>query len=136
MQDICGTFSHNEFMRRILLDLLAIGLLTGPIVLHLLPLSSGLFVLLSVPIIVGFGRGFAEFRFLNKIPYWVAGIEWAMIVVASDVILCIPDSKSGPRDNLMTVVGAFLVIFIIPSVLLSTISYWLGLVLAVRQKPA
>jgi hypothetical protein len=121
-------------MRRLFVDVLALGLLTGPIVLHLLPLNSGLLVLMSVPIIVGFGRGFVECRFLSKIPYWLGGIEWALIVLASDIILCVPTSKAGPHDNFITVFAAFSVIFIVPSVVLSTVSYAVGLVFARKRR--
>jgi hypothetical protein len=117
-------------MRRSFIDLLALGLLTVPIILHLLPANSGLFVLLSVPIIVGFGRGFVERRLLNTIPYWIGVIEWVLIVFAADIILCIPNSKAARHDNFMTVFGAFFVILIVPSVVLGTMSYATGLLFA------
>lgn len=114
-------------MRRFFVDLLGLALLTGPMALHLLPVNSGLLVLMSVPIIIGFARGFTECHFLTKIPFWMAEIEWALVVLISMIVLCIPNSKSDPHDNFMTVLGAFFIILIIPSVILSAISFACGL---------
>jgi hypothetical protein len=106
-------------MRRLLVDLIGLSLLIAPIRLHLLPSNSGLPILLSIPVLVGFTRGFAEAHFLSKIPHTVAALEWAVIVFASDIILCIPNSKSDPHTNFLTVFGAFFLIFIVPSIALS-----------------
>lgn len=107
-------------MRRFFVDLLSLGLLAGPILLHLLPPNSGFLVLISTPIAVGFGRGFVEARFLKKIPFWLACAEWGFVVFVSAIILCIPNSRSDPHDNFMTVFGAFFLIYIIPSIALGT----------------
>jgi hypothetical protein len=123
-------------MRRLFVDLLGLALLTGPVALHLLPVGSGLLVLISVPIVVGFMRGFVECHFLTKIPLSIAGAEWAFVVLVSGIILCIPNSKSDPHDNFMTVFGAFFIIFIIPSVVLSTVSFIFGRLFAGRRRSA
>ena len=81
-----------------------------------------------VPIFVGFMRGFAERRFLTKIPLWVAEVEWGLVVLISMLVLCIPNSKSDPHGNFMTVFGAFFMILVIPSVALSMISFAIGIV--------
>ena len=114
-------------MRRLIIDLCGSALLIGPIVLHLLPSNSGLLILLSLPVIVGLARGFAEHRFLSGIPSWIAAIEWALIVFVSDIILCIPNSQSDPHANFMTVFGAFFLIFIVPSIALSIGAFVAGL---------
>ena len=127
---VCGTYVHNPLripliqhrkcnMRRLLIDLCGSALLIAPVVLHLLPSNSGLLILLSLPVLVGLARGFAEHRFLSGIPNWIAAIEWALIVFVSDIILCISNSQSDPHANFMTVFGAFFLIFIIPSIALS-----------------
>jgi hypothetical protein len=123
-------------MRRLFVDLSALALVTAPVALHLLPASSGLLALMSVPTVVGFMRGFVEYQFLTRIPLWIAGIEWAFVVLVSGIILCIPNSKSDPHDNFMTVFGAFFVIFIIPSVVLSTVSFIFGRLFAGWRRSA
>src|SRR5712691_5562579 len=115
-------------MRRILLDVLGLVVLVG--LVEVLPANASIIIGLCIPVVVGFGRGFVECCFLSKIPYWIGGIEWALIVFASGIILCIPNSKSDPHDNFITVFGAFFIIFIVPSVVLSTISYASGLLFA------
>ena len=106
-------------MRRLLVDLIGLSLLIAPILLHLLPSNSGLLILLSIPVLVGFTRGVAEAHFLSRIPRTIAALEWAVIVFVSDIILCIPNSKSDPHTNFVTVFGAFFLIFIVPSIALS-----------------
>jgi hypothetical protein len=113
-------------VRRLLIDLLALGLLVAPLELNLLPASSGLLVLLSIPVIVGFSRGFAERRFLGNVPYWITAVEWSTIVFASDIILCLPNRHSNPHDKFINVFAAFFIILIIPSVILSVVSHALG----------
>jgi hypothetical protein len=115
-------------MRRIFFDVLSLALLIG--LVELLPSTASLMIGLCIPVLVGFGRGYVERRFLNVIPYWIGVIEWALIVFASDIILCIPNSKSDPHDNFLTVFGAFFIILIVPSVVLSTMSYATGLLFA------
>jgi hypothetical protein len=105
--------------RRILVDLIGLGLLIGPIYLHLLPFTDSLLVLLSVPTLVGIARGLAETHFLGGIPRWIAALEWGLVVFAADLILCIPDPKTDLNTNYWTIFGAFFVIFILPSVPLS-----------------
>jgi hypothetical protein len=106
-------------MRRLLVDLIGLSLLIAPILLHLLPSNSGLLILLSIPVLVGFTRGVAEAHFLGRIPRMIAAFEWGVIVFVSDIILCIPNSKSDPHTNFLTVFGAFFLIFIVPSIALS-----------------
>ena len=105
-------------MKRLFVDLCGFGLLFG--VVQLLPRDSGIIVGLAIPLVIGFARGYVERRFLRTIRYWIAALEWAVVVFASDIMLCIPNSKSDPHDNFMTVFGAFFLIFIIPSIALST----------------
>ena len=106
-------------MRRVLVDLIGLVLLIGPIYLQLLPFKDSLLVLLSVPILVGIGRGFAETHFLKRISRWLGALEWALVVFAADMILCIPNSKTDPHTNFWTIFGAFFLIFIVPSIALS-----------------
>lgn len=107
-------------MRRLVIDLVGLALLIGPVLLHILPISSGLLTLLSIPLIVGFIRGLAERHFLRGIRRTIAAFEWALIVFVADIILCIPSPKTDPHANFMTTFGAFFLIFIIPSIALST----------------
>jgi hypothetical protein len=119
--------SHRN-MKRLLVDLCGFGLLVGAV--QLLPTTASIIVGLAIPVTVGFARGYVEQRFLPKIPYWIAMLEWAVVVFAADVMLCIPNSKSDPHENFWTVFGAFFLILIIPSVILSTVSYFVGLLVA------
>jgi len=107
-------------IRRLVIDLVGLALLIGPLLLHILPSSSGLLMLLSIPLIVGFIRGLAERYFLREIRRLMAAFEWALIVFVADIILCISSSKADPHANFMTIFGAFFLVFIIPSIALST----------------
>jgi hypothetical protein len=113
-------------MRRVVLDVICFGLLIG--LVEALPTDASIVIGLSIPVLIGFGRGFVEGRYLAWISHWIAGIEWATVVLVSVIVLCIPNSKSDPHDNFMTVFGAFFMIFIIPSVVLGVISFAGGLV--------
>jgi hypothetical protein len=94
-------------------------LVIAPIYFHLLPFKDSLLVLLSVPIFAGITRGFAERHLPGRFPRWVAALEWGLVVLVADLVLCIPDSKTDPNTNYWTIFGAFFVIFIVPSVPLS-----------------
>jgi hypothetical protein len=106
-------------MRRVLVDLIGLALLIGPIYLQLLPFKDSLLVLLGAPTLVGAGRGFAETHFLKRISRWLGAFEWALVVFAADMILCIPNSKTDPHTSFWTIFGAFFLIFIVPSIALS-----------------
>jgi hypothetical protein len=103
-------------MKRVFVDISGFGLLFG--LVQLLPTNASIVVGLFIPFLVGFGRGFVERRFLRKIPYWIAAVEWGLVVSASDIILCLPNS-SDPYTNFWTRFGAFFLIFIVPSIALS-----------------
>jgi hypothetical protein len=106
-------------MRRVLADLIGLALLIGPLYFHLVPFSESLPVLLGVPTLVGYGRGFVERRFLRPIPHWIGALEWGGLVFLADVIMCIPNPKTDPNTNYWTIFGAIFLIFIVPSLPLS-----------------
>lgn len=113
-------------MRRILVDLIGLGLLVGPIYLQLLPFKNSLLVLLSVPILVGVARGFVERRFLKRISQFIGVLEWGLVVLVGDLILCIPSPKTDSHTNFWTIFGAFFVIFIVPSIPLGIAGFIVG----------
>lgn len=112
-------------MRRLLVDLCGFGLLFGSV--YLLPFNASIIIGFCIPLTIGYARGLVERRFLPKIPRWLAMLKWAVVVFASDIALCIPNSKSDPHDNFMTVFGAFFLIFMIPSLALGVGGFVAGL---------
>jgi hypothetical protein len=120
-------------IRRVLVDVLGMASLIGAIYLPL-PFNDSLLVLLSVPILVGIGRGFAESRFLNRVPSWIAALEWGLVVLAADLIICIPNPRTDLHTNYWTIFGAFFVIFIVPSIPLSIGGFCVGLQFGKRRR--
>jgi hypothetical protein len=129
----------NEVMRRLYLDLLAFGLLIGTdfvtrlISIHTTPrvtvLSyyTDMLFAYGISVAVGFGRGFAERRFVGNTPSWIGGIEWSAIVIIEYALSCYVAVLLWPYDNFETVFGFGLLIVLVPSLALSLISYWFGL---------
>ena len=113
-------------IRRALADLVGMSLLVGPLYLQLLPFKNSLLALLSLPVAVGIIRGFVETRFLSRIPRRIAALEWGLVVLLADLILCIPNPKTDPHTNYWTIFGAFFMIFIVPSVALSIGGFFVG----------
>jgi hypothetical protein len=68
-------------MRRVLADLVGFGLLIGILYFHVMPFGSNLVILLSVPILVGYGRGFVERKFLRPVPLWLGALEWTSLIL-------------------------------------------------------
>jgi hypothetical protein len=124
----------KDLMRRALFDLLALGLLLGvDCLIAVLGLKTDLPVALSIPIIVGFGRGFAERRYLDNTLYWMGGIEWTIVVIIEYAISCYIGVLLRPYDNFETVFGFGLLVILTPSLILSLISYGLGFRFARRR---
>ena len=104
-------------MKRALADVSVFALLFG--LLQLVHLLDSIYLLLAVPVLVGFIRGIVERRFLKHVPKWLAAFECGLVVLTSDIILCALSSKGAAPDNFWTIFGAFFLIFILPSVPLS-----------------
>ena len=118
-------------MRRIFADLAGLAVLIA--LIRSLPLNASILIGLFIFIIAGFGRGVVEGRMLKRVPPVFAAIEWAAIVFASDVVLSVPNSSSDPHDNFVTVFAAFFLVFIVPSIVLSTASFVAGLTFSHRD---
>ncbi len=119
--------------RRLSLDFIAFGLLIGiGYVIQLFPITPNMLIGFSVPLAVGFGRGFAEHRFVGSTSCWAGTGEWVLIVIAAHITSCYLAVLSWPYQNFTTVFGFTLLIILLPSVVLSTISYWIGVFAAVR----
>lgn len=122
-------------MRRILIDLLAVGLLAvEETVMHIFSQNSEaaldfisdniLIIRLASVVIVACVRAFAEHRFLKKsAPWWVGAAEWIAIVIAGFLAVCWLDILWNPHDNFKTVFGFNLFVILVPSVVVSTIAY-------------
>jgi hypothetical protein len=120
-------------VRRILFDFSALGLLLGTdFLIGVLGIKTSLPIAISLPVAVGFGRGFAEERWVGNAPYWVSGTEWAVIVIIEYSLACYVGVLLRPYDNFETVFGFGLLIVLAPSLVLSLISYWLGFRFAKR----
>jgi hypothetical protein len=63
---------------------------------------------------------------LKRIPQFIAVLEWGLVVLAGDLILCIPNPKTDSHTNFWTIFGAFFLIFIVPSVPLSIGGFIVG----------
>lgn len=114
-------------MRRLLFDLLAFALLLSTdCLIAVVGLKTDMLIALSIPIAVGFGRGLAERRYVGNTPYWIGGIEWAVVVTIEYALSCYVGVLLRPYDNFETVFGFGLLIILVPSLVLSLISYWLG----------
>lgn len=116
-----------QTVRRVLFDLLALGFLLGTdSLMGALAIKTSLLIALSMPIAVGFGRGFAEALWVGNTPYWICGTEWAVVVIIEYALGCYVGVLLRPYDNFETVWGFGLLIVLLPSLVLSLISYWLG----------
>ncbi|MEY2483499.1 MAG: hypothetical protein QOK24_2027 [Verrucomicrobiota bacterium] len=120
-------------MHRIIFDLSALALLlTADYLLAAFAMHTGFVVTLGLPVAVGFSRGFAEWRYLSMIPYWVRGIEWTLVVIIEYAVACYIAVLLRPVDNFETVFGFGLLIILVPSVVFSLISFSLGFHIAKR----
>ena len=87
----------------------------------------GIYLVWGVLFFAGIVRGVLEQRFLKRIPPWIAGLEWGLIVFAGALLMCIPSPKTDPDTNYWTIFGAFFLIFIVPSFPLSVGGFFVGL---------
>src|SRR5205823_14824114 len=86
----------------------------------------------GIAIAIGFARGFAERRFFGNTSYLVGSVEWLVILFTAYTISCYLDVLSWPYDNFETVFAFGLLLVLVPDLVFSLISYWLGLRLGGR----
>jgi hypothetical protein len=110
-------------VRRLSVDLMAMAALLAPFYLGLLPGWTEPVGPFIAPVLVSFGRGVVERRFLREVPLWLSVAEWCLILFMSGVILCIPGPRSDPHDQFWVAFGFFFYAYITPSIVLGVFGF-------------
>ena len=68
-------------------------------------------------------RAYLEHFWLTSLRIWLRIVLWVLIVIIVYVIMCWIDTRINPYDNFITVFSVGLLVFLAPSLLVSTAVY-------------